>query len=162
LLTSRLYTARIGEEPVLLAENADFDIGSYDVAGDIVVYGDAVSSSVNETIHVRDLARGTDDALPTRGVAPVTDGRYVFWQTDAFAPASALSGWDRLTQSWWTAAAWPALQPALGIGGGALVWQTEHTDPEQNIVQYVVTSARIADLLPSGRQSAPDDTTAVA
>jgi hypothetical protein len=139
----QLWTARIGDEPVLLAETEPERIGDFDLAGDIVVYTIARAVHTDETIHVRNLATGDEYTLPVSGRAVATDGHHVAFQTNSAAyPAEDLVIYDLATGQLQTIADYLAFLPWLDLNDGVLVIQTELG----STLRHGVVAVRLTDL----------------
>ena len=133
-----------------LADGTDtgsFGLTGYDLAGQTVVYG------AGRQVWLRDVAgSGGPTELAGNGMSPTTDGRYVFWEDYTSQDRVDIRGHDLTTASYFAAAVASGANSLPRIGGGALVWGSGQDSA------FAVHAARVADILPSGRQPDPGKT----
>jgi hypothetical protein len=141
--TDELWMVTIGGEPELLAEAESGQIESYDIGGDSVVYTTAIEGSIEQTIHVRNLSTGDDQALPISGRAVATDGRYIAFQANgASQPEGDLVVFNLATGAQHQIAEHVAFLPWLDLTDGTLVIQAELGSS----VRHAIIGLRLDDL----------------
>jgi hypothetical protein len=152
----QLWTAKLGEDPVMLATETGSFLSGYDVGGDSVVY------STKGHVRLIDVeSPHRNRLLSTSGSEPSTDGRYVFWGDEGYWDdeilwrVSDIHGYDAMTDSYLR----PSFNPnGWNYGpwtrGGALIWWYVAPDTSFPNIEY----RAIQDILPSASQPDPGKT----
>jgi hypothetical protein len=147
-----LRTLGTGAAQILATGNGVLP-GFYDLHGDILVY--QTLEQPGPQAHAIDLHSGMRLNFEDRSFAPTTDGRYVFYGVlgpiARFFP-SDLVGYDVQTQSRFVIAdRSTGYNQAPQTRNGFLVWSNNAAEG----AGWIIYSARVGDVLPSGRRSAP-------
>jgi Tol biopolymer transport system component len=152
----QLWTAKLGEDPVMLATETGSFLSGYDVGGDLVVY------STEGYVNLVDIRSPLESRLlSTTGSEPTTDGRYVFWGDEGYWDDESLwlmsdiHGYDARTDSYLRHS---FNSHGLNYGpwtrGGMLVWWSVAPDTSFPYIE----SRAIQDILPSASQPDPGTT----